>query len=123
MGYDGMYSYLTKGLGFSDGAAYRRLQSARLLKQLPEVAKKVEDGALNLSQLTQVQKCLKEVSQKDHSVHLEITLSAEQFAELETAKSLLSHICVDGKWPDIIATLAEKYNKKKLGGHTLKIAR
>lgn len=167
-GYDGIYSYLTQGLGFSDGAAYRRLQSARLLRQFPALAEKIEEGSLNLSQLTQVQKCLKEASQrgvsvssleatqilknlenknghetlrtlakefdlpiqcqqktipqKDNSIRLELTLSAEQFAELETAKSLLSHICPDGRWADVIFTLAEKFNKQKLGRKSPKVA-
>ncbi len=62
MGYDGMYAYLTRGLGYSEGSAYRRLQSARLLKQLPAVAEKIEDGSLNLTQLTQVQKIVKSES-------------------------------------------------------------
>ncbi len=62
MGYDGMYAYLTRGLGYSEGSAYRRLQSARLLKQLPEVAEKIEDGSLNLTQLSQVQKIVKSES-------------------------------------------------------------
>ncbi|MBC7467423.1 MAG: HNH endonuclease [Bdellovibrio sp.] len=59
LGYDGMFSYLTKRLGYSESAAYRRLQSARLLKAVPSVAEKLEHGSINLSQLTQVQKCLK----------------------------------------------------------------
>ncbi|MFM6930519.1 MAG: HNH endonuclease [Bdellovibrio sp.] len=162
LGFDGMYSYLTKGLGYSESAAYRRLQSARLLKQLPTVADKIEDGSLNLSQLTQVQKCLKESAkngetfsieqtlsvltklenkssfetqktlslemnlpvelhervkpQQDESVRLEITLTKEQFAELEQAKSLLSHICPDGSLSNVIATLAKKFNQSKLMG-------
>ena len=63
-GYASCFEYLTKGLGYSEGSAYRRLQSARLLKKMPEklsksVAVKLENGSLNLSQLTQVQKCLK----------------------------------------------------------------
>ncbi|KYG64974.1 hypothetical protein AZI86_12330 [Bdellovibrio bacteriovorus] len=166
-GYDGIYSYLTKGLGFSDGAAYRRLQSARLLRQVPHVAEKIEAGTLNLSQLAQVQKCLKEASQKglkvsaaktakileklelkngfettkalatefdlpiqthqrtipqkDNSVRLEITLSAEQFAELQMAKQLLSHVCPEGQWSEVIAILAEKFNKRKFGGRSLKV--
>ena len=168
LGFDGMYSYLTQGLGYSESAAYRRLQSARLLRQVPGVAEKIEDGSLNLSQLTQVQKCLKESSrngesisveqtlgvlaklenknsfetqktlalemnlpvkihekvkpQQDDSIRLEITLSKEQFEELEQAKSLLSHICPDGNWADIIATLAKKFNSKKLSGSTARSA-
>ena len=161
IGYDGMYSYLTRGLGYSDGAAYR-LQSARLLKQIPEVAEKIEEGKLNLSQLTQLQKCLKESekkgedvtskktlevleklenknsfetqqtlavemnlpvqsqekvkSQANESVRIELTLSKEDFAELEKAKNLLSHICPDGSWSEVIATLVKTHNKKKLEG-------
>lgn len=161
MGFDGMYAYLTRGLGYSEGSAYRRLQSARLLKQVPQVAEKIESGALNLTQLTQVQKCVKEElragknittertesilevienkntfetqkalaiefnqpvqtreylkPQADDSVVIELTLSKDQFQELETAKSLLSHVCPDGSWADVIATLANNFNKKKLG--------
>lgn len=63
-GFASCFEYLTKGLGYSEGSAYRRLQSARLLKAVPEklsatIAVKLEQGSLNLSQLTQVQKCLK----------------------------------------------------------------
>jgi hypothetical protein len=61
------------------------------------------------------------IPQKDHSVRLEITFTAEQFADLETAKSLLSHICVDGEWSDVVTTLAQKFIKKKFGGRDLKI--
>ncbi len=162
LGYDGMYSYLTQYLGYSDGSAYRRLQSARLLKQVPEMAEKIEAGILNITQLTQVQKSLQECKkmgevissektaeilekilykntfetqkilalefnqpikvseivrpQKDESVRLEITLSHEQYQELLQAKSLLSHICFDGSWTELIATLAQIYNKQKLQG-------
>ena len=161
LGYDGMYTYLTRGLGYSEAAAYRRLQSARLLKQIPEVAEKIESGALHLSQLTRVQKCLKEAGengimvssamtseilanlenknsfetevvlakkfdlpfkvqdilrpQSDDSIRLEITFTAEQFKDLEKAKDLLSHICHEGPWSEVIATLAKKFNNKNEG--------
>ncbi len=161
LGYDGMYSYLTKGLGYSESSAYRRLQSARLLRKVPEVAVKIEEGKLNLSQLTQVQKSLKEQTQsgiqsmtplatlavlekienkstfetervlatefnrpvqahesikpqKDDSVRIELTLTKEQFAELEQAKALLSHVCHEGHWSEVIFQLAKEFNRKKL---------
>lgn len=163
LGYDGMFSYLTKCLGYSESGAYRRLQSSRVLKHVPAAAAKLEDGSLNLSQLTQVQKCLKEEAkmnamplsaertqavlqkiehkntfetervlavefnkpvqihevikpQKDDSVRLEITLSHEQFAELEKARSLLSHVCPEGSWSEVLSTIALKFNQGKLGG-------
>lgn len=160
LGFDGMYTYLTRGLGCSEGSAVRRLQSARLLMRVTGVAEKIELGSLNLSQLTQVQKCLKESRkigesisnertleilekiehknsfdtektlatemnmpiqevervkpQKNESVRIEITLSQEEFAELERAKSLLSHICHGGSLGEVIGVLAKKYNQSKL---------
>jgi len=164
LGFDGMYAYLTRGLGYSEGSAYRRLQSARLLKQVPRVAEMIEAGSLNLSQLTQVQKCLKESAkngesisveqtlevltklenknsfetqktlaqemnspvvlheklkpQQDNSVRIEMTLTKEQFAELEQARSFLSHICPEGSWSEVISTLAKQFNHRKLYGRT-----
>lgn len=178
LGFDGMFSFLTKHLAYSESSAYRRLQSARLLKQIPEIAEKLETGSLNLTQLTQVQKCLKienknlksaststtsatqtfsslqttnierakialqkieghnsfqteqllaiefkqpiQTSEKakpqlDESVRIEFTLNKEQYQQLLQAKNLLSHIHPEGKWSDIISTLAMKFNQNKLG--------
>jgi hypothetical protein len=178
LGFDGMFSFLTKHLAYSESSAYRRLQSARLLKQIPEIAEKLETGSLNLTQLTQVQKCLKLENknlkstttpttsatqtissiqttnierakialqkiegrnsfqteqllaiefkqpaqtyekakpQLDESVRIEFTLNKEQYQQLLQAKNLLSHIHPEGKWSDIISTLATKFNQNKLG--------
>jgi len=202
LGFDSMFSYLSRGLGYSESCAYRRLNSARLLKQIPEIALKLENGSLNLSQLTSVQKCLKadmkknavkysdtnkpselqmltEFSnptdsynfsennhpvkiktsdsaliiektklilskienkntyeteqilsyefqqpvvsidsvkpQRDKSIRLEMTLTAEQYAELELARNFLSHTCPGGSWTDIISVLAKKFNQSKIG--------
>jgi hypothetical protein len=132
-----------------------------MLMASPLVAEKIESGALNLSQLTQVQKCLKEEKkkgisvepekiskvlfaiegqntfesekilakefnqsvkttesikpQKDDSVRLEITFTAEQFEILKQAKEFLSHQCPEGNWSEVITMLAEKFNQSKLG--------
>ncbi len=233
LGFDSLFSYLTRGLGYSESGAYRRLNSARLLKQIPEIAVKLENGSLNMSQLTSVQKCLKielkksfiassglpsksisefgagshssdsdrsfvskdsttsdstssaapidcsladssklfsssaafEYSdsfqsqanqrsaalaktkailakienknnfeteqilnsefqlptqsrenikpQRDQSIRIEMTLTAEQFAELEMARNLLSHTCPGGTWADILSILARKFNQSR----------
>lgn len=161
MGYDRMYSYLTKGLGYSEYSAYERIRAAELLRKIPEVSERIESGALNLTQITEVQKCLRqkadegeEIShdkvkealsiiefqngfntrkylaqefdlplakmesakpQKDESVRLEITLSKEEFVELQRAKEFLSSVCPDGKWSNVISTLARKFNQTKTG--------
>jgi hypothetical protein len=185
LGYPSMFAYLTQAFKYSEASAYTRLSSARLLRHVPEATQKLANGSINLTQLTQLQKCLKhqeqclkrnplELSasqiddlslserqsppsaratlkiieqlenkngfetkqilaktfdmpmdrqeklnpQKDHSVRLEVTLSAEQFADLELAKSLSSHVCHTGAWADVISYLAQSYNKKKFRSST-----
>ncbi|WP_413944727.1 HNH endonuclease [Bdellovibrio sp. HCB-162] len=74
LGFDSMFKYLTKYLGYGEDSAYRRLQAARLLKQVPAVAEKIENGMLNLTQLTQVQKCLKQENHLGHKINNQQTV-------------------------------------------------
>ncbi|WP_374080346.1 HNH endonuclease [Bdellovibrio bacteriovorus] len=73
LGFDSMFKYLTKQLGYGEDSAYRRLQAARLLKQVPAVAETLEEGTLNLTQLTQVQKCIKQEIKLGHKVDAQQT--------------------------------------------------
>lgn len=59
LGFDSMYSYLIKVHGYSGGSAQRRVQSAALLKELPEIAESLQEGRVNLTQLNQVQLMMK----------------------------------------------------------------
>ncbi|WP_413291281.1 HNH endonuclease [Bdellovibrio sp. HCB337] len=92
LGFGSMYEYLTKHLGYGESSAYRRIQSARLLKQIPHLAEKIEEGSLNLTQLTQVQKCLKEEKKMGAPIDLPKTLEIlekiENKSSLETQKVL-----------------------------------
>jgi 5-methylcytosine-specific restriction endonuclease McrA len=49
-----------QGLGYSPGAAMRRIDAARLLRELPEVAEKFQEGSLTLSQATQIEQASRE---------------------------------------------------------------
>jgi hypothetical protein len=48
MGYPSLFEFATQELGYSAAAAHRRIQSMRLLKALPEMENKIEDGSLSL---------------------------------------------------------------------------
>ena len=48
LGYSSMYDLLTRGLKFSEGAAMRRLNSARLISKFPEVEAMLANGELSL---------------------------------------------------------------------------
>lgn len=53
--YSSMYQWLTAGLGYSNTAAQRRLDAARLLKWVPEAFGDLEEGTLNLTNLARAQ--------------------------------------------------------------------
>lgn len=58
--YSSMYEYLVKELGYSGSAAMRRLEAARLLKEVPAISEKIQEGSLNLSQIGEFSKMIKE---------------------------------------------------------------
>jgi hypothetical protein len=46
-----LYDYATKELGYSEDQAYRRIQAMRLLKELPQIEREINEGSLSLSHL------------------------------------------------------------------------
>ncbi len=59
-GFTSLFVYLVKDFGYSPGAAMRRIDAARLLQEIPEVAERFAAGALTLSQANQVQRASRE---------------------------------------------------------------
>ncbi len=55
-----LFYYLVREFGYSPGAAMRRIDAARLLRELPETADKFENGTLTLSQANQIQRASRE---------------------------------------------------------------
>lgn len=90
-----LYDYLTRGLKYSGSAAHRRVQAARALVQVPTIKKEIESGALNLTQIVQVQTAINH-EQKTHKL-VAIETKKEIFAEIsnrttvETEKILDHH--------------------------------
>lgn len=54
-GYSSLFDWLTKRFGYSESAAQRRIQAARLMKALPEVSNKIATGSVNLTTLAKTQ--------------------------------------------------------------------
>ncbi len=48
LGYPSLFEFATKELGYSAGAAFRRIQSMRLLKEIPSVEEKLASGQISL---------------------------------------------------------------------------
>jgi len=62
LGYSSLHKYLIKELGYSESAAFRRVQALKLVKEIPATKKMIEEGSLNLSGITQLQTMLKDKS-------------------------------------------------------------
>ncbi len=58
LGFDSMYTMMTKKFGYSEASAIRRIDAAKLLRSVPEVAGRLKSGTSNLSQACLLQKCL-----------------------------------------------------------------
>ncbi len=75
LGYTSLFKYLTNHLSYSEDAAYRRIQASKLLKKMPQLETSIENGELNLTQLTQVQKCLNSELENGNKITVEKTES------------------------------------------------
>jgi len=54
-GFSSLHEYCVKALGYSDGAAFRRVAAMRALRELPELEEKIQAGSLNLTTVSQAQ--------------------------------------------------------------------
>jgi len=82
--YTSLFAFLVKKHGYSESAADRRISSARLLRQVPQIAEKIETGALTLSQLAQAQQAINLV-QKTEARKVGLEEKAQLLAKIENS--------------------------------------
>lgn len=109
LGYESMFRYLTAHLKYSEDAAYRRLSAARLLRKSPEIAERLEDGRLTLTQLTQVQSALRQEMKRHTDNPSIIPVAIPQILEkienknsFETKKTLAQELNLPTQTHDIV---------------------
>jgi 5-methylcytosine-specific restriction endonuclease McrA len=97
LGYSSLFEYLVKEVGYSESSAQRRISSARLIKQVPEIGKDVKSGVLNLTQvsmaytaLRQEEKALGETVSRDQKQKILEKLKSKN--TFETQKVLLQEL-------------------------------
>jgi hypothetical protein len=91
--YPSLYEFLVKEFGYSPSAAIRRIEGARLLREVPELSLKIESGQVNLSQLSKVQQAIRTVQKtEDRKVGTkekrEILLKIENTTQAQTEQIL-----------------------------------
>ncbi len=83
IGYPDLYQFAMKELGYSAGAAHRRISAMRLLKTVPEIAPKLESGELGLENASQAQVFFRKEDQR-RKAEGEQKLSLEEKREVVT---------------------------------------
>ena len=80
MGYPSLNKFICQELKYSESSANRRIQAMHLLKDVPEIASKLESGAINLTTATQVQSYLS--AQKRSAVNGTLSLAGDSSGSL-----------------------------------------
>jgi hypothetical protein len=87
LGYSSLFDYLVAGQKYSEGSAQRRISAARLLREVPGIQEKIQEGALNLTQLAKLSIAVKQ-EQKKTGQKVSTAEKKEILTQLENKNSL-----------------------------------
>jgi hypothetical protein len=71
LGYSTLHAYAVGDLKYCPASASNRIDAMRLLKEIPEIAEKIESGSLNLTLLNQAQRFFKQEAKVEKPVATE----------------------------------------------------
>ena len=106
LGFDSMYKYCIQRLKYSEGEAQRRLSSARLLRELPEIETQIQNGNLNLTNLSAVQSFIRSEKLADQPLTREKKLEIISAVENKSARQVKNELIQQSHQP---ALLADKF--------------
>lgn len=92
-GFSSLFDWLVRGFGYSESAAYRRIEAARLIRVVPEASDKIQSGELNLTTLAKAKSAIraqektsgKKMSKKEQA---EVVHNIENKSSSETDQAL-----------------------------------
>lgn len=93
MAYSNLFDYLTKHIGYSNGSAQRRIDAARLSYEAPEVVENLENGSLNLSQVSLLQKAVRQ-TQSENKNKISNQTKSQLLSELKNKSLAESEILI-----------------------------
>ena len=95
-GFRSLFDFLVRDYGYSPGAAMRRVDGARLLRELPDVKEKIERGTLTLSQANQIQRAAREMKKAERALSTkekqELIVQVEHASKKETEKIIAERL-------------------------------
>lgn len=89
LGYSSLFDYAIRCLGYSESSASRRIQSARLLQDFPELEKKIEEGSLTMTNVALAALTFKNENITDLNIKKEILSQIENTSKRDCEKKLL----------------------------------
>lgn len=104
-GYPSLFEWLTKSLGYSAAAAMRRIESARALREVPALEKKIETGELNLTNLAKVQAVIR-AEEKRTGERLSLGKRTETFSLIELKSSREAELILVTAFPEAARSAA-----------------
>ena len=108
--YPSLFEYLTKHIGYSAGSAQRRIDAARLSREVPTVLEKIEKGSFSLAQVSLVKRFERQAHSENRKVTPEI--KHQLIAELENKSFLESEVLVKKTFNIEVAT-SQKISHQK----------
>jgi hypothetical protein len=91
LGYGSLFEYVTRELGYSEASASRRIRSARLIADMPELEIKFESGLLNMNHISMAAQLFKNEDISDKKTRLEVLGKIENKSARDTEKALLEY--------------------------------
>ena len=82
-GCSSLFDYAVKMLSYSEGQAQRRIQAMRLMKEIPEIEKKITEGSLSLSNIAQAQTAFNELKRQNYNQPVSSSRKIEVLSNLE----------------------------------------
>ncbi len=102
LGYSSIFDWLVKDLGYSESAAYRRMQAARILQAVPEAASKLESGELGLTVLSKVQTLIR-ADEKRTGEKMSVQEKSVILAKVESCSGREAEFRLATYFPDLAA--------------------
>ncbi len=96
LGYSSLFAYVVQELGFSESSASRRLDAMKLIKEIPEIEKKIETGDLTLSNIGKAATVFKKENITDIELKKEVLQTIEN-TSARTCDKTLSEIIIPSK--------------------------
>jgi len=107
LGYSSMHVYCIKHLKYSEGQAQRRLSSARLMTELPEIEKDIQAGSLTITNLSKFQSFARAEKLADFALSKEEKLEALTQIQNKPTRQVERELIQKSHKPEV---LAEKYH-------------